>query len=162
MPFSIRPYRCFPVQCAVTYKTEPFLKLPLVYFLSFASLITLLVLSRGPAYADWVETVQNDQAGVTIYVDSDTVLRKGDRVKVWELIDYKTIQTVAGTSYLSARVQREYNCAGDLQRTLALTKLSGNMGTGKVIRTNSVEQKWEPVDPGSIGKRLWKFACNKP
>ncbi|TMQ31281.1 MAG: hypothetical protein E6K65_01990 [Nitrospirae bacterium] len=162
MPFSIRPYRCFPVQCAVTYKTEPFLKLPLVYFLSFASLITLLVLSRGPAYADWVETVQNDQAGVTIYVDSDTVLRKGDRVKVWELIDYKTIQTVAGTSYLSARVQREYNCAGDLQRTLALTKLSGNMGTGKVILTNSDEQKWEPVDPGSIGKRLWKFACNKP
>src|SRR5437773_3725537 len=149
MPFSIRPYRCFPVQCAVTYKTEPFLKLPLVYFLSFASLITLLVLSRGPAYADWVETVQNDQAGVTIYVDSDTVLRKGDRVKVWELIDYKTIQTVAGTSYLSARVQREYNCAGDLQRTLALTKLSGNMGTGKVILTNSDEQKWEPVDPGS-------------
>jgi len=51
MPFSIRPYRCFPVECAVTYKTEPFLKLPLVYFLSFASLITLLVLSRGPAYA---------------------------------------------------------------------------------------------------------------
>jgi hypothetical protein len=42
-----------------------------------------------------------------------------------------------------------------------LTKLSGNMGTGKVILITSDEQKWEPVDPGSIAKHLWKFACNK-
>ena len=161
MPFSIRRFRRFPVQCSVTYHAGPFLKLPFAYSSGIGSLITLLLLSNGPAYADWVETVQNDQAGVTIYVDSDTIRRKGDRVKMWELIDYKTIQTVAGTSYLSARVQREYDCAGDLQRTLALTKLSGNMGTGKVMRTNSDEQKWEPVDPGSIGKRLWKIACNK-
>jgi hypothetical protein len=29
MPFSIRPFRRFPVQYAVTYNTSPFLKLPL-------------------------------------------------------------------------------------------------------------------------------------
>jgi len=163
MPFTLRLYQRFPVHCPVTYHAGPFLKLPLAYCLGVGvgSLITLLLLSSGPAYAEWVATVQNDQAGVTIYTDSDTIRGKGDRVKVWELIDYKTIQTVAGTSYLSARVQREYDCAGDLQRTLALTKLSGNMGTGKVILTNSDQQKWEPVDPGSIGKRLWKIACNK-
>ena len=28
MPFSIRPYRRFPVQCAVIYNAGPFLKLP--------------------------------------------------------------------------------------------------------------------------------------
>ena len=162
MPFTLRPFRRFPVHCSVTYHAGPFLKLPLAYGSGVGSLITLLLLSSEPAYADWVETVQNDQAGVTIYVDSDTSRREGDRVTMWELIDYKTIQTVAGTSYLSARMQREYDCAGDLHRTLALTKLSGNMGAGTVILTNSDEQKWEPVDPGSIGKRLWKFACNKP
>jgi len=152
MPFRFRLYQRFP---------EPFLKLPPVYFLSFASLITLLLLSNGLTYAEWVVTVQNDQTGVTIYVDSDTIRCKGNLVNVWELINYKAIQTMAGTSYLSARVQREYDCAGDLQRTLALTKLSGNMGTGKVMFTNSDQHKWEPVDPGSICKRLWKVACNK-
>jgi hypothetical protein len=162
MPFSIRPFRRFSVHCSVTSHAGPFLKLRLAYCSGVGSLITHLLLSSGPAYADWVETVQHDQAGVTIYVDSDAIRRKGDRVTMWELIDYKTIQTEAGTSYLSARVQREYDCAGDLHRTLALTKLSGNMGAGTVILTNSDEQKWEPVDPGSIGKRLWKFACNKP
>ena len=35
MPFSIRPYRRFPLQCAVTYNAGPFLKLPLAYFSVF-------------------------------------------------------------------------------------------------------------------------------
>jgi hypothetical protein len=124
-------------------------------------LITLLVLSSGPAYAEWVTVSIIDQTGATVYVDPETIHRKGDRVTMWELIDYATIQTVTGTSFLSAKLQREYDCAGDLHRTLALTKLSGNMGTGKVILITSDEQKWEPVDPGSIAKRLWKFACGK-
>jgi hypothetical protein len=42
-----------------------------------------------------------------------------------------------------------------------LTQLSGNMGTGKVILITSDTQKWEPVDPGSVAKRLWRFACDK-
>lgn len=32
MPFAIRPYRRFPVQCSVTYNAGPFLKLPLASF----------------------------------------------------------------------------------------------------------------------------------
>jgi hypothetical protein len=80
---------------------------------------------------------------------------------MWELIDYTTIQTVTGTSFLSAKLQREYDCAGDRHRTLALTKWSGNMGTGNVILTTTEVQKWESVDPGSIAKRLWRIACDR-
>ena len=161
MSFVLRPYRRFPVQCSITYHAGLFLKLALAYFSGFGTVITLLVLSSGPVYAEWVSVAVLDQAGVIIYADSNTIRRQGDRVKIWELIAYETIQTVAGTSYLSARLQREYDCAGELHRTLALTKLSGNMGSGKGILTNSDEQKWEPVDPGSIAKRLWRFACSK-
>src|SRR5437879_2504031 len=153
MRFTIRPFRRFPVQCAGTYNAGTGLKLPLAYGSSFWLLITLLVLNSGPAYAEWVSVSVIDQAGVTIYVDPATIHRKGDRVTMWELIDYVTIQTVTGTSFLSTRLQREYDCAGDRHRTLALTKLSGNMGAGKVILITSDEQKWEPVDPGSIAKR---------
>jgi hypothetical protein len=39
MPFSIRPYRRFPVQCSVTYHAGPFLKLPLAYLFGFGQLI---------------------------------------------------------------------------------------------------------------------------
>jgi hypothetical protein len=37
MPFSIRPFRRFPVQCAVTHQAALLLKLPLAYCLSFVS-----------------------------------------------------------------------------------------------------------------------------
>jgi hypothetical protein len=49
MPFSIRPYRRFPVHCSVTYNAGPFLKLPPAYCSGFWLPITLLVLSSGPA-----------------------------------------------------------------------------------------------------------------
>jgi hypothetical protein len=37
MPVLIRPYRRFPVYCAVTYNAGRFLKLPLAYLVSFGS-----------------------------------------------------------------------------------------------------------------------------
>ena len=161
MPFSIRLVHRFPVQCSVTYYAGTLLNLPLAYCSGFCLLIMLLVLNSGRAYAEWVSVSVVDQAGVTVYVDSATIYRKGNRVTMWELIDYETIQIMTGTSFLSAKLQREYDCAGDRHRTLVLTKLSGNMGAGKVILITSDEQKWEPVDPGSIAKRLWRFACDK-
>jgi hypothetical protein len=145
----------------VTYNARPFFTRPSASRSGFWLLTAVLVLSSGPAYGKWMRLLHNDQVAVTIYVDSDLIDRNGSRVKMWELIDYERIQTEAGTSYLSARLQREYDCVNELQRTLAVTKLSGNMGTGKVVFTNSAEYKWEPVDPGSIGKRLWKVACGK-
>ena len=35
MPFTIRPFRRFPVQCAVTYNAGPFLKMPLAHLSGF-------------------------------------------------------------------------------------------------------------------------------
>ena len=124
-------------------------------------LITLLVLSSGPAYTEWKAVSVVDQAGLTVHVDPTTIHRTGDRVTMEELIDYRTVQTVAGTAFLSATLQREYDCAGDRHRTLALTKWSGNMATGRVILTTAEVQQWEPADPGSIGKRLWRIVCDK-
>jgi hypothetical protein len=161
MRFSIRPFRHLSEQCSVAYHAGTRLKLTLAYCSVFWLLSVFLVLNTEPVYAEWVSVSVVDQAGVTIYVDPATIQRKEDRVTMLELIDYRTIQTVAGTAFLSARVQREYDCDGDRHRTLAMTKFSGNLATGKVILTTSEVQKWEPADPGSIGKRLWRIACDK-
>jgi beta-glucosidase len=66
MPFSIRPFRRFPVQCADRYDARPFLKLPLAYCSAIWLLITLLVLSSGPACAEWAAVGGNDQAGMAV------------------------------------------------------------------------------------------------
>lgn len=125
-------------------------------------LITLLMLSSGPAYAEWVEVTKNVEAGMTVYVDPDTIRRKGDLVKMWSLHDYKTIQTLPGyPSYLSSVSQSLYDCAEERSQLPALTWFSGNMRTGKVVYNGPYEQKWVPVSPNSIGRDMWEVACAK-
>jgi hypothetical protein len=124
-------------------------------------LITLLVLSSGPAYGEWVSVYSNDQDDMTIYLDPDTIRREGDLVKIWGLYDYKTARTAAGISHLSLKNQSEYDCTEERTRMLAFTEFSGNMGKGDVVFSNSDEQKWKPVAPGSVGQTLWKAACAK-
>jgi len=132
---------------------RPFLTLSL-------ALITLLVLSSGPASAEWVRAL-NNQTDPTLYVDSDTIRRNGTVVKWWELLDYKTVQTVAGISFLSMKLLREYDCAGEQIRVLAMADFSGNMATGTVVFTDFTQSNWVPVQPESKGQALWKAACGK-
>lgn len=135
---------------------RPILTLPLAFWF----LITLLVLSSGPAYAEWVRAL-NNQTDPTLYVDSDTIRRNGTVVKWWELLDYKTVQTVAGISFLSMKVLREYDCAGEQIRVLAMADFSGNMANGTVVFTDFAQSNWVPVQLESMGQALWKFVCGK-
>jgi hypothetical protein len=82
MPFSIRPSFCFPVQCAGTSNAGPFLKLSLDYVVGFTLLTTLIALSNGPAYAEWVAASNSDEEGMTVNVDPGTLRRNGDMVKI--------------------------------------------------------------------------------
>lgn len=140
------------------FHIRPFLTLPLASWF----LITLLVLSSGPTYAEWVAVASSQAGGGYItYADPDTIRRKGDLAKIWVLTDFTTIQTVADASYLSSRVQKEYDFAEEREHSLAITWFSGNMATGNQVWTHIDEQKWQPVAPKTVGKALWEFACVK-
>lgn len=144
MPLSIRPYR----------------RLPLAHFFRLVSLTTLLVLSSGPAYAEWVSVGSTDD-GMTAYADPDTIRRKGEMVKMWSLFDFQIMQYVEGISSLSKKGQSEYDCAEERLRLLALVEYAGNLGKGKVVYTDSIEQPWQPVVPRSVDQALWKLVCDK-
>jgi hypothetical protein len=137
----------------MSFHIRPFLTLPL-------ALITLLVLSSVPAHAEWVRAM-NNRTDPTLYVDSDTIRRNGTVVKWWELLDYNTVQTVAGISFLSMKLIREYDCAIEQIRVLAMADFSGNMAEGKVVFSDFTPSNWVPVQPESMGQTLWKAACGK-
>lgn len=120
----------------------------------------LLLLSSELAYPEWV-AITKAQAEPTQYVDSDTIRRKGNVVKWWNLYDYKTVQTVGGKSFLSVKIQMEFDCAEEQIRALWISDFSGNMGSGEIVYSDSTEEKWQPVQPGSTGHTLWKVACMK-
>ena len=161
MPFTIRPNRRVSVQRYAASNPGRFRKPPQACFLSCWLLITLLVLSSSSVYAEWVLTSGDDQAGLKVYVDPDSIRRKGNLAKMWQLYDYKTVQTVAGDSLLSIKRYNEFDCTEERTRMLAYTWFSGNMATGKVVYSTPDEQQWEPVVLRTINRALWKVACDK-
>jgi len=67
----------------------------------------------------------------------------------------------SGKSYLSQRIQQEYDCDEKKERTLALILLDGPMGNGKAVYSDSDLGKWFPVSTGSIVEVLSKIACGE-
>jgi len=108
-----------------------------------------------------VKVAVTDDLSVTVYANPDTIRRKEDTVKMWLLHDYKTVQTAIDVSYLSAKVKIEFDCSEERQRILTFTEYSGNMGRGKPVYTDPVEDEWEPITPDAISQTLWKIACKK-
>jgi len=117
-------------------------------------------MTAGAANAEWTDI---GATGIYIQsVDRATIRRNGNLVKMWGLKDYKTMQTVAGDSFLSSKTQAEYNCKEDRSRTLAFLWFDGQMGNGKVVYSNgNLKDEWAPITPGSVAERLWKIACGK-
>ena len=161
MPITLHPHRHVPVPRFRGNNQRLFCKLPLAFILGFWVLITLLILGSGAAYAGWVLTSGDDGAGLTVYVDPDSIRRNGNLAKMWQLYDYKSVQTVAGDSLLSIKRYNEFDCAEERTRMRAYTWFAGNMGTGKVVYSTTDEQQWEPVVPRSINHTLLKVACSK-
>lgn len=144
------------------FTTQPYRRLPLVYWSGVLFLITQLLLSSEPVNAEWVAIVENNQAGLIAYVDPETIRHKGDLVKMWILYDFKTVQAGEFSSYLSSRAQMEADCAEEHFRMQALSNLSGNMGNGKVVYLDNIDHHdWKPVPPDTLVHQLWKVACGK-
>ena len=130
------------------------------YRLGIGSLLLLLWMNSGSAYAGWVSLGDTD-SGTRVYVDRSTLLSKGDLMTMWILYDFRSMRTVAGKPYLSTKTQGEYDCAQRRHRTLVDTGFSSIMGLGAVVYNESPPREWAAILPQSLGQKLWKFACSK-
>jgi len=123
--------------------------------------ITVLVLSSGPAYGEWVFVERTNTANMIAYVDMSTVHRDGNLVKMWHLVDYQTARRTKGGMVLSVKTDTEYDCAGKRLRMRALTGFLGRMGKGETVFHTADTGQWQPVEPESVGYALWEVACKK-
>jgi len=162
MPFTVGLFFRFLAPCSRASTAGSFLTLSQVYLLGFCVWITILIPNGGPVHAAWELASGNDPSKLTVDVDRDTIQRSGKLVKMWQLFDYQTVQTVAGDSLLSYQRYNEYDCAGERTRVLAYTWFSSNMGRGRVVYKTTEAQLWASIVPRSIDHTLWKVACSKP
>jgi len=123
--------------------------------------IALLVLSSGPAYAEWVAVGTSDDGNQTIYADPETIRRKGNLVKLWILSDARTAKTIQGKSVFSARLQEQFDCEEERYQILASSYFPQNMAQGEALFILSDESKWQPVAPGTVAGKLMNLACKK-
>lgn len=108
---------------------------------------------------EW-EKISESSDKATYYGDRDTIRKNGDRVKMWNLVDFKSVQNDGSDKqFLSTKMLTEFDCQEEKYRSLALIFHSENMGAGKVVYSNSDPQKWEPVSPRSMSEVMLKFAC---
>ncbi len=115
-------------------------------------------------FAEWTDVAGNDAAGLTKYVDLEKINRQSNKVKMWQLSDFKTVQIFAedNTRYLSSVSRYEYDCEEETARQLDLYWYSGNMRGGEVVYSHSnIQNQAESIVPGSVGETLYKIACGK-
>jgi len=137
--------------------------LPLLCSSGLWLLITIGPLLDGPLYAEWLDAGGKVERGLTVYtvyVDTDSISRKGDIVTLWALFDYMSIQSIVGGPWLSSKARRAYDCVNKRVRLLGYMTFTGNMGSGEVVFSNADQSAWEPLAPDSMDRTIWDVACN--
>src|SRR5262249_53574818 len=83
---------------------------------------------------DWASTCSSQANGGTdIYIARSTISKSGDLVKMWDMFDFKSVQTADDKRYFSTKNQHEYDCKRKRLRMLSTTGFSGRMGKGAVV-----------------------------
>jgi len=125
-----------------------------------AILMILLAIVSSSAMAEWVVIGATNKS--TVYADPTTIRKSGNKVKMWMLYDFYSVEEAAGEKYLSHKGQSGYDCKEEQGKTLYFSRHSENMGGGDVVHVdNKPAKNWTPIPPGSVNEGLWKFACGK-
>lgn len=112
--------------------------------------------------AEWTKISESDdKGGYTAYADLTSIHKSNDKVKMWVFFDYISEQKISGSTFLSEKIRREYDCSGKHMRTLAYSLFSWNMEKGQIVRKYSQPQKWGPIQPESMDETEWKVACTE-
>ena len=123
-------------------------------------LILLLLMVSTSVFAEWTRVTESADGDMTTYIDYGTIKKKGHKVKVWNLFDYKTVRIgAANERYLSSVTRFEYDCKKEMVRQLDVHWYSRQ---GEIVRSiTNIKDETESVMPGSMIETLFKIACSK-
>ena len=124
------------------------------------TLLLLLMVSTN-LFAEWTRVTESADGDMTVYADSETIKRKGRKVKIWRLFDFKKVQKLENDRYLSSVGRLEYDCEEETSAVLDIYWYSGNMRQGDIVYSSTTKDEAESVMPGSINETLLIIACGK-
>lgn len=116
--------------------------------------ITLLMTSTTPAWAEWTKVVENARA--TVYRDYATVEKHGDLRRVWILADLKEPDRYGALSW---RTQEEYDCMRNQWHIVKASLHSEQMGGGEVLGSEVRYTQWREIPSGSPLQQVLQELC---
>jgi len=122
-------------------------------------LIIILTINCSIAWAEWNITVVSDNG--IYYHDKATIKMNGNIVKMWSMISLSQPSKLVDFNYLSIKSYIKYNCTDETTSKYSLVFTSEKNGGGKVLFSDTYEDKWVPVVPESIEATEFKIACKK-
>jgi hypothetical protein len=127
-------------------------------------LLVLLLLVNFPARANW-ELVAENNNGDTFFVDFQTLLKQGSRVKFWRLLNYSKPTDMSGLNVLSLRGRIEIDCNEQTSRILTATAHSQNYAKGSelwALSSDELDGKWTHTVPNSTMWIILQRVCKTP
>jgi hypothetical protein len=121
----------------------------------------MVVLFSSSVAAEWTLVRNDGEQDVEIFVNKESIKKDGNLVTIWTLIDYKSPRSVGGKKQLSTKSLDEYDCQNEQYRTLNLYWYSDNKGEGKIVYSELVPGRMQPIIPNSVFERVWKITCGK-
>ena len=120
-------------------------------------LMLLLIVVSSSAMAEWVEIGEDKEETYTVYADPDTILKTGNIVKMWSLLDYRMDKDNGVTS---VRGKGEHDCKEKKSRIPFVVSYSEHMGGGETVETHiEPEPSWQQPPAGSVAEAVLEFAC---
>ena len=118
-------------------------------------LVCLMMLASS-AWAEWVMYEESDSA--THYFDPATIRKEGNMRRVWVLQD---LRKRGQYSEMSRRYRSEYDCKNERWRILTISEHSEPMAGGSAMRSQSDEDSWTDIAPGTVTDTMLKIVCAK-
>jgi hypothetical protein len=118
-------------------------------------LICLMMLA-GSAWAEWVKYADTDES--SFYFDPATFRKDGNMRRVWLLQDLRKRHK---DGEMSRRYRAEYDCKNERWRILTISEHSEPMAGGSAMRSQSDEDSWTDIAPGTVTDTMLKIVCAK-
>ena len=120
-------------------------------------IIVLVYSTVTQVNAAWLELVSDDKR--SIFIETDLIIPYlTNRKMAKELHEYKIARDDGATSL---RIRSDYDCKKRMFRTLAVDRVAGEMGVGKIISLNNKPSKWKKIKATDSLNKVFDFVCKK-
>merc|ERR1712146_737766 len=95
----------------------------------------------------------------SIFIETDLIIPYlTNRKMAKELHEYKIARDDGATSL---RIRSDYDCKKGMFRTLAVDRVAGEMGVGKIISLNNKPSEWKKIKATDSLNKVFDLVCKK-